>query len=307
MARMEESARPTPKMVRLYRRLVADLGEPEDVWVFDPQELPQPNDLRLIHVPVWPANEARDVTVFNTLGMSERRMKGAEHLVELRLLVRAALEQKQRQQLGGFLANLAEYPFENDLGLDWWEVINNPGRIPFFPGCKHLLLHPKLGPDGTNRLRDRDGSVKLLHVVPITPQERQILVGTGRTGFRRHVKKHVIDLLQDRQDAAEPEGPAGRRKRIHCDEHGESEPCMICRHLREETGLGFYRVTVDPGQDDYETALCEACDELFWEEEGWTDRLFDFADWQLYCRSCFEKTLRSHRLLGIGKLAPDEE
>src|SRR5262249_54537875 len=152
------------------------------VWVFDPTELPQPNNLRLIHVPAWPAplrpttcrqaagrRGARDVTLFNTLGMSERRMPGADYFTELHFAVRAPLDKEQRLAVGGFLANLAESPFENRLKLDWWEVINNPGHIPGFSGCKHLLLHPRFAPDGTDTLEDPDGPVKLLYVVPITP------------------------------------------------------------------------------------------------------------------------------------------
>jgi hypothetical protein len=81
---------------------------------------------------------------------------------------------------------------------------------------------------------------------------------------------------------------------------------MICRHLREGTGLGFYRVQVPPGSNDYETGLCEQCDALFWEEDDWTDRLFDFADWKLYCRQCFEEVLAGHYLLGVGQLGPEE-
>jgi hypothetical protein len=82
---------------------------------------------------------------------------------------------------------------------------------------------------------------------------------------------------------------------------------MICRHLRDGSGLGYYRVEVPPGVDFYETGLCEECNALFFLEEGWTDRLFDFADWRLFCRDCFEVSLRRHRLLGVGQHTPDEE
>ena len=96
-------------------------------------------------------------------------------------------------------------------------------------------------------------------------------------------------------------------KHIFCERHGRSEGCMICRHLREVNGLGYYRVEVTPGRDDYETALCGSCDEMLWKEEGWTDRLYHFADWKLFCRGCFDETLKRHRLLGVGRLGEDEE
>jgi hypothetical protein len=307
MAHDADSARPTPKMIRLYHQLVAGLGEPEDLWVFDPTELPQPNKLRLTHVPVWPADESRDVTLFNTLGMSERRMQGADYFTELHFAVRSALDKDQRLQVARFLADVAEYPFQNNLKLDWWELIN-PGRpIPAFSGCKHLLLHPRLAPDGTDTLDDPDGPVKLLYLVPITPAERQLLLTRGRSAFLRQVEDNEIDLLQDRQDAAETTEQPGKPRRILCPTHGESDPCMICRHLREAEGLGYFLVKVNPGQDFFETAMCKECDELFWAENGWTHRLFDFADWKLFCRHCFEERRGFHRLLGTGRLAPDKK
>jgi hypothetical protein len=142
-------------------------------------------------------------TLFNTLDMSGRRMPGADDFTELRFAVRAPLDKDRRLAVGGFLANLAEYPFENRLKLDWREVIN-PGHIPGFPGCKHLLLHPRLAPGGTDTLDDPDGPVMLLYVVPITPAERQLLITRGRSAFLRHVEDNEIDLLQDRQDEPGP-------------------------------------------------------------------------------------------------------
>ena len=96
-------------------------------------------------------------------------------------------------------------------------------------------------------------------------------------------------------------------KRVRCPTHGLRAGRMICRHLRDGTGLGYYRVAVPPGVDFYETGLCEECDRLFFEEGGWTMRLFDFADWKLFCRECFDRVVERHRLLGVGQLADDDE
>ncbi len=97
-----------------------------------------------------------------------------------------------------------------------------------------------------------------------------------------------------------------KRRQVECAEHGPSEATMICRHLCDGKRLGYYRVKPAPGRDDLETALCAECDALVWEEDGWTDRVYDFADWQIYCRQCFERTLKRHRLRGVGRLAPDD-
>ena len=96
-------------------------------------------------------------------------------------------------------------------------------------------------------------------------------------------------------------------KQVQCPTHGPTAGCIICRHLRDGSGLGYYRVGVPPGVDFYETGLCDECDALLFAEEGWTDRLFDFAGWKLYCRGCFESVLGRHRLLSVGQHAPDEE
>src|SRR5262249_19757617 len=151
-----------------------------------------PGNLTLIHVAAWLDEERRGMTCFNTLGMSERLMPGAAEPVELALAVRGGLEKKQRQATAGLLANLAQYPFDHNLKLDWWEAVNRPGFIPLFPGCRHLLLHPRLSPDGIDQLDDPDGAVKLLHVVPITPLERDLLVDHGRDAFLSHVAQEGL-------------------------------------------------------------------------------------------------------------------
>jgi len=96
-------------------------------------------------------------------------------------------------------------------------------------------------------------------------------------------------------------------KVIDCERHGATRPHMICQHLQEQEGLGYYRVEVAPERDDYETALCEACDALVWEEDGWTDRVNEFAGWKLYCEACYFGALERHHLLGIGNLGPESE
>jgi hypothetical protein len=203
MTESRRTDRPTPKMIRLYHELSRRLGgEPKDLWVYDPAALPQPHSekLRLHNVMVWPADRRCDVTSFNTLGMSDRRMKGADYFAELHLGVRARLKKKDREAVARFLVNVAEYPFHNDLKLDWWEVVSRPGTIPFFPGCRHLLLHPSLAVKGFDRIDDPDGPVKLLYVVPITPMERHLMVDHGREAFIRHAKTEGLDLCKDRRD-----------------------------------------------------------------------------------------------------------
>jgi hypothetical protein len=97
---------------------------------------------------------------------------------------------------------LPSTPFDHDRTLDWWHVINNPGNIPLFPGCRHLLLRSRFTEKGFDELEDPEGPVKLLYVVPITPMERHLLVDHGREGFLDYVEENQIDLLCDRKDRA---------------------------------------------------------------------------------------------------------
>jgi hypothetical protein len=89
-------------------------------------------------------------------------------------------------------------------------------------------------------------------------------------------------------------------ERVHCDEHGDSVATVICRHLREGSGLGYYAVRDDPW------AWCEECDHLVESGAGW-HRLNKFAKWQVYCYKCYRRTLRQHRRIAWVQLASDKE
>jgi tetratricopeptide (TPR) repeat protein len=84
--------RPSEKMKRLYRRF-SELcgGEPEDLWVFDPLDFdePPPPFLGITHMMAWPADANCDVTSFVSLGMSDRRMVGADYYCEVMFAIRA--------------------------------------------------------------------------------------------------------------------------------------------------------------------------------------------------------------------------
>ena len=82
----------------------------------------------------------------------------------------------------------------------------------------------------------------------------------------------------------------GHNNTARCEEHGESEACIICRHLRNSRGLRYFIIKGDPW------AWCEECDAVLEQEQGWSERLYLFAAWQIYCRACFRRTLRRHRL-----------
>ena len=94
--------------------------------------------------------------------------------------------------------------------------------------------------------------------------------------------------------------------KIDCEQHGTSSYCIICRHLREQNGLGYFAIQAEltePGQ-----AWCEECDQVFIQECGWNDLADNQADWTLYCARCYEIALESHELLSwIEGTSPDDE
>lgn len=201
----DNPARPTPRMVRLYHRFVelVGAGEPPDLWVYEPHLWRNPTDRpapTLKHVMVWPADDETDVCTFQTLGMSDRLMPGADYAAELHMGVREYLRKPDRERVARFLANVAEYPFDHGRTLDWWHVVSQPGDIPHFPGCRHLLVHPKFADEGFDEVDDEGGPVRVLYVVPITPHERHLLIDHGKDAFLDYAADHEIDLFRDRTD-----------------------------------------------------------------------------------------------------------
>jgi len=92
---------------------------------------------------------------------------------------------------------------------------------------------------------------------------------------------------------------------IACEQHGPSPYCIICRHLREETGLGYFAIPAEPKGPAQ--AWCEECDHILDQERGWTDKADAQAEWKLYCTQCYEERLRLHRLISwVDGTSPDE-
>jgi hypothetical protein len=83
---------------------------------------------------------------------------------------------------------------------------------------------------------------------------------------------------------------------VACDDHGSSPACILCSHLGDGRGLGFW--SIKPGKESPAQAWCEACDAILEVDRGWTDRGDARADWQIYCTQCYRKTLRRHTRLG---------
>jgi hypothetical protein len=86
---------------------------------------------------------------------------------------------------------------------------------------------------------------------------------------------------------------------IRCGSHGFSPASAICKHLCQETGLGYFAITLAPNHPCVGQAWCEKCHAVLEEEGGWTDRSKKFADLRLVCTSCYEKVLSKHARLEL--------
>ena len=190
---------PTDKMRRLHAFFVEQFGEPEDLWVFDPAEVRHPPPyLRPTHVMVWPADDKCDVTTFQSLGMSERLMPGRRYFAELHWGIRGRLNVAERHAVAQRIADFCTYPFQHGLALDWWQVLADPGPLPHFPNCPHLLLHPDPADPDRSTLADPTGPIKLLYLIPITARENEILLTQGKQAFIDDLAARQVDVLADR-------------------------------------------------------------------------------------------------------------
>jgi hypothetical protein len=111
----------SPQRQRVYHQLMHWWGEADAIITFDGTATARPSAFASMDVAVWRARERGNVTIFNTMGMSDRRMPGADHLVELNLGCRRKLKEPDERGLATLLANITEYPFANNAKLDWWE------------------------------------------------------------------------------------------------------------------------------------------------------------------------------------------
>lgn len=161
-------------ITEVYREHLEHFEEPDDSIVYEDPGAPSGRPSR-IDVFVWRASEDVDITTFSTMGMADVPMPGAGHRAELHFSVRRSMDQKAIGATSQFLANLAMHPFLTATSFDWWHKVRDPGAIPLFTTATSVLLHPKFVETGWDTINLGSGSlVKILNVVPITPDEYQI-------------------------------------------------------------------------------------------------------------------------------------
>jgi hypothetical protein len=78
---------------------------------------------------------------------------------------------------------------------------------------------------------------------------------------------------------------------VQCEEHGESEPALICSHLLE-VAAQLWCSSEPSAEDPYPDAWCAKCDVEFQRFGEWNEENEDAISIKLVCQGCYRK-LRS--------------
>ena len=183
----------SPIIRQVYRAHIERYGEPDRSIVYEDHNAPDGRPDR-IDIFVWPPSDHEDVTIFSTIGMAASPMVGANHRAELHFPIRGRFDAATVGEMSLFLANLAMYPFLNATFFDWFHKLRDPGRIPLFSGATSVLLHPKFVDTGWDTIECDDVLVRILNLVPITPDEHQMQL----FDLMDHWTKSGIDVFAPR-------------------------------------------------------------------------------------------------------------
>lgn len=188
---------PTERMRALYHHFADDWGEPEDLIWFDPKLASVECALERIHVGVWPSDEECDVNSFVTFGMSEMEMgdTGSGSRVELQFAARGSYSRDEIHNAARFLANVAEYPFANNLTLDWWHSLGHAGKVPFFENVTKILFRPSFTGDACSYSGYGAETIKFLFIVPLTEDESHVITRHGPAAYEDYMEKNGFDPL----------------------------------------------------------------------------------------------------------------
>ncbi|MBF5045712.1 MULTISPECIES: suppressor of fused domain protein [Myxococcaceae] len=195
---------PSRLVKQVFREQTERYGDTGHALTFDSSTLHGFTALESVLVRVWPADAEVDVTTFMTTGMSERTMPGSTLRAELHLGVRGSVDPETTERVCRFLAGLAQEPWRSLRALDWGQVVENAGRIPAFPHCSSVLLHPRFSSEGWDTFETTEQPVKLLFVVPIPESERRIVQERGLEALHAYWEQRGVDVLADRSALPSP-------------------------------------------------------------------------------------------------------
>jgi hypothetical protein len=188
---------PTERMKALYHHFTEKWGEPEHLIWFDPNQAGRKCALEKIHIGVWPSDEECDVNSFVSFGMSEVEMggSGSSNRAELQFAIRGNLTNEEIHEVARFLANVAEYPFANNLTLDWWHSLGDSGKVPCFPEVSKILFRPSFSDSACSDATYQNETIKFLFIVPLTEEESHIITVHGPEAYENYMEENGFDPL----------------------------------------------------------------------------------------------------------------
>ncbi len=191
--------KPKPIVRQVYKEHISKFGEPSCSLRYDnPPHYDDEVYPSFIDVMVWNADEEVDITTFVTIGMSEKKMKGADYRAELHFSIEGKLKQSSIDKITIFMANVALYPFMNSTHFDWWHTLPNVNKIPEFKSGCGLLLHPAFVEDGWDVICTEESHVKIMNLVPLTKYECDIAAEKGIDCLLDYLVENEVNYFKPR-------------------------------------------------------------------------------------------------------------
>lgn len=190
----------SPIVKAIYKEHIHYFGEPSNSIRFGSEKSIEKEEYipGLMDVFIWQSDEKTDVTTFSTIGMSDKPMINADFRAELHFAIRGYLSEDEISKVAKFLANVAVYPFIENIYLDWLHILSDPDLIPCFSKATSILFHPAFVKNGWDTIKTNNITVKLLNIVPITEEERLLIKKNGIHKLFDSFVKNKIDIFARR-------------------------------------------------------------------------------------------------------------
>ncbi|NUM79633.1 suppressor of fused domain protein [bacterium] len=189
---------PSELMRFVFDEHVAHYGEPDIHFRFDAHAAINKSVLDYLDVFVWRPTPEIPMTTLSTMGMGERAMIGCPHRCEIHWTIRGSMSEQEESDAAAFLANIATWPFLNNNHFDYWHVLPDVGHIPQFENCSSIIFHPAFKKGGWDQVVQKEMTVKLLNLIPISANEKELAITSGVGVMLDRMYDQGVDIFKDR-------------------------------------------------------------------------------------------------------------
>ena len=183
----------------IYLDALDHFGESDESFSFEDPPPPGSNWPKRIDVFAWKPQIDLNMYSFSTIGMSDVPQGDKKLRTELHFAIRDNSLDINLKRVAVFMANLASYPFMNNLYLDWGHTILSPGIIPYFEKCSSVMFFPAFVKSVWDTTRFDDMEIHYLNIVPLTMNEISHKNKNGPNSLYDYFDENNIDIFQDRQ------------------------------------------------------------------------------------------------------------